>query len=61
MNRFKVGDTIKCVNNENQTDLLTVGKTYTIKEVWDCGDVQVVGDDAGRASVFFRWRFILVD
>ena len=35
VNKFKVGDVVKCVNANNNTSTLTVGKEYVLVKVND--------------------------
>lgn len=53
--RFQVGDTVRCVDDNNVD--LRVGRTYTVTKVdGECGDVQV----DGRRYWFSSSRFVLV-
>jgi hypothetical protein len=53
MSKFKANDNVVCVNNQHNTGILTIGKTYKIIELSKCEEyAQFIGDNGQRCSVF---------
>lgn len=62
MNKFEVGDKVKCIKGDN--NLLREGKEYTIKTLkMGCSQPSVTLEGVGKAEEdwWFEWRFKLVD
>ena len=58
VNKFKVGDVVKCVNVNNNTSTLTVGKEYVLVAVNnDC--IVKVENDEGVNYCYYSYRFEL--
>ena len=47
---FKVGDKVKCIDDSNPANYLTLGKLYEVVDLWAMG-VRVVADDAQQHGV----------
>ena len=58
VNKFKVGDVVKCVNANNNTSTLTVGKEYVLVAVNNYGMVKVE-NDKGVDYLYYHYRFEL--
>ena len=56
VNKFKVGDTVRCINDGGYP--ITVGKLYTIKVI--AGEFLRVTDDSGNVRGYSYTRFELV-
>lgn len=56
VNKFKVGDTVRCINDGGYS--ITVGKLYTIKVI--AGEFLRVTDDLGNVGGYSYTRFELV-
>ena len=59
VNKFKVGDVVKCVDNGVYTSI-TKGKEYDVVKLRGDGTV-VVRDDIGEESAYYSYRFELCD
>ena len=59
VNKFKVGDVVKCVD-AGTTLKLTVGKEYALLAVSNSGDV-MVESDIGDGVYYYSYRFELSD
>ena len=55
VNKFKVGDVVKCVDNEGFVDRLTIGKEYLVREA-DSDNFIIVNDDG---VCYYSYRFEL--
>jgi hypothetical protein len=58
MNKFKIGDSVQCVNNARAEDILTVGDVYVVKHINDNTDL-ISFDDPEQ--LWYDWRFDLVE
>ena len=59
VNKFKVGDVVKCVDNGVFTSI-TKGKGYDVVKLWG-DDMVVVRDNIGKESYYYSYRFELSD
>ena len=57
VNKFKVGDVVKCVDSGNFNGL-TTGKDYVLLDVSDNGDIKVE-NDKGDCFYYYSYRFEL--
>ena len=57
VNKFKVGDVVKCVDSGNFSNL-TTGKDYVLLDVRDNGDIKVETDEGG-CFYYYSYRFEL--
>ena len=57
VNKFKVGDVVKCVDSGDFSNL-TVGKDYVLLDVRDNGDIKVETDEGG-CFYYYSYRFEL--
>ena len=57
VNKFKVGDVVKCVDSGNLSNL-TTGKDYVLLDVRDDGDIKVENDEGG-CFYYYSYRFEL--
>ena len=57
VNKFKVGDVVKCVDSGNLSNL-TTGKDYVLLDVRDNGDIKVENDKGGY-FYYYSYRFEL--
>ena len=58
VNKFKVGDVVKCVDNEGFVDRLTIGKEYLVREA-DSDNFIIVNDDRNKGVCYYSYRFEL--
>ena len=58
VNKFKVGDVVKCVDNEGFVDRLTIGKEYLVREA-DSDNFIIVNDDRNKGVCYYYYRFEL--
>lgn len=56
MNPFRVGDVIICVDNTNKELCLTIGRYYTVLELYSNYGLFLM-DDSNRYNSFFNFRF----
>ncbi|MEF9438608.1 MAG: hypothetical protein L0922_07730, partial [Candidatus Mariimomonas ferrooxydans] len=56
---MKKGDVIKCIDNEDFAELLTVGKNYTVRGMSNLRVARIIGDD-GNKCTFNECRFELI-
>ena len=59
-NKFKVGDVVKCVDNDGFTDRLTIGKEYLVIEA-DSDNIIIINDDMNKGVCYYSYRFELSD
>ena len=57
VNKFKVGDVVKCVDSGDFNNL-TTGKDYVLLDVSDDGEIKVE-NDVGRGVYYYSYRFEL--
>ena len=57
-NKFKVGDVVKCFDNEGFVDRLTIGKEYLVREA-DSVNIIVINDDRNKGVCYYSYRFEL--
>lgn len=50
---ISVGDTVKCINNDDAADYLTLGQTYTVTTIISEDLISVDGIE----PLVFAWRF----
>ena len=58
VNKFKVGDVVKCVDNEGFVDRLTIGKEYLVREAYSV-NIIVINDDRNKGVCYYSYRFEL--
>ena len=58
VNKFKVDDVVKCVDNEGFVDRLTIGKEYLVREA-DSDNFIIVNDDRNKGVCYYSYRFEL--
>ena len=58
VNKFKVGDVVKCFDNEGFVDRLTIGKEYLVREA-DSDNIIIVNDDRDKGVCYYSYRFEL--
>lgn len=57
MNDIKVGDLVCCVDNNNNTNYLTLGKPYRVLSIDDLLNKYTIVANDGRRYDFFTYRF----
>ena len=58
VNKFKVGDVVKCFDNGGFVDRLTIGKEYLVREA-DSVNIIVINDDRNKGVCYYSCRFEL--
>ena len=58
VNKFKVGDVVKCVDNKGFVDRLTIGKEYLVREA-DSDNIIIINDDGNKGVCCYSSRFEL--
>lgn len=59
-NKFKVGDVVKCVDNDGFDDRLMIGKEYLVIEA-DSDNIIIINDDMNKGVCYYSYRFELSD
>lgn len=60
VNKFKVGDVVKCIDNGGFDDRLTIGKEYLVIEV-DSDNIIIINDDMNNGVYYYYYCFELSD
>ena len=58
VNKFKVGDVVKCFDNGGFVDRLTIGKEYFVREA-DSVNIIIINDDMNKGVCYSSCRFEL--
>ena len=60
VNKFKVGDVVKCVDNDGFADRLMIEKEYLVTEA-DSDNIIIINDDMNKNVCYYSYRFELSD
>ena len=60
VDKFEVGDVVKCVDNGGYSHHLTVGKEYTVIQPF-CDNMTIIRNDSWDEACYYSYRFELSD
>ena len=61
VNKFKVGDVVKCVDNEGYEQRIRVGVKYKVLSITTADGMIMIEDDNNKETICYSYRFELCD
>ena len=59
VNKFKVGDVVKCVDNEGYEQRFRVGVEYKVLSITTADGMLMIEDDNNKETICYSYRFEL--